>query len=158
MIKRIIENWRFAFYELQNWFFVKRIIKKHSKTADWEKYNLRADWVGRIYTVVNPISPGDDGDTIDVLRIKYAERLKPMNIYLDSLGLGESVTPAYEQIKDTQSYVFVYTPIFRVITTWRVIWISGLITIFFASRLDSLTYEGISYLYNGAKNLLGKIF
>lgn len=158
MIRRIIENWRFAFFEVQNWFFIKSVIRKHSKTADWQKYNLRADWVGRIYTVINPQSPGDDGDTMEVLRIKYTDRLKPMNIYLDSLGLGESVSLAYEQIQDSKSFVFVYTPLFRVITTWRVIWISGLITIFFASRLDSLTYEGISFLIKGAKNLLGKIF
>jgi len=158
MIKRIIENWRFAFYEIQNWFFVKKVIKKHSKTADWQKYNLRADWVGRIYTVINPQSPGDDGDTMEVLCIKYAERLKPMNIYLDSLGLGESVTPAYEQIEDTKSFVFVYTPIFRVITLWRIIWISGLIAIFFGSRLDSLTFELLSFLFEGGKEVLGKIF
>jgi hypothetical protein len=158
MIRRIIENWRFAFFEVQNWFFIKSVIRKHSKTADWQKYNLRADWVGRIYTVINPQSPGDDGDTMEVLRIKYTDRLKPMNIYLDSLGLGESVSLAYEQIQDSKSFVFVYTPLFRVITTWRVIWISGLITIFFASRLDSLTYNGLSYVITGISNLLGKIF
>ena len=158
MIRRIIGNWRLAYYEIANWFYVKRIIKKHSRTSDWQKFNLRADWVGRIYTVINPQSPGDDGDTMEVLRIKYAERLKPMNLYLDSLGLGESVTPAYEQIEDTKSFVFVYTPIFRVITLWRIIWISGLITLFFASRLDSLTYELLTFLYEGAIQVLGKIF
>jgi hypothetical protein len=158
MIKRIINNWRFAIYEIQNWIFIKRTIRKHYKTADWEKFSLRADWVGRIYTVINPQSPGDDGDAMDVLRIKYTERLKPMNIYLDSIGLSESVTMAYEQVPDTKSYVFVYTPIFNVITTWRVIWISGLITIFFASRLDSLTYTGLSYVISGVSNLIGKIF
>ena len=158
MIKRIINNWRFAMYEIQNLFFVKRTIAKHIKTADWEKFNLRADWVGRIYTVINPISPGDDGDTIEVLRIKFTERLKPMNIYLDSLGLSDSVTMAYEQVPDSKSYVFVYTPIFNVITTWRIIWISSLLIVFFASRLDSLTYTGLSYLINGILTLLGKIF
>ena len=158
MIRRILQNWQIAFYEIQNWVFVKRTIRKHSKTSDWEKYNLRADWVGRIYTVINPQSPSDDGDAMDVLRIKYTERLKPMNIYLDSIGLSESVTMAYEQVPDSKSYVFVYTPIFNVITTWRAIWISGLITIFFGSRLDSLTYEGLSYVISGISNLLGKIF
>ena len=158
MIRRIIRNWRFALYEIQNLIFVKRTIAKHIKTADWEKFSLRADWVGRIYTVVNPISPGDDGDTIEVLRIKYTERLKPMNIYLDSLGLSESVTMAYEQVPDSKSYVFVYTPIFNVITTWRVIWISSLLILFFASRLDSLTYNGISYIATGIMQLIGKIF
>jgi hypothetical protein len=145
-------------YEIQNWFFVKRTIAKHIKTADWEKFNLRADWVGRIYTVINPIAPGDDGDTIDVLRIKFTERLKPMNIYLDSLGLSDSITMAYEQVPDSKSYVFVYTPIFNVITTWRVIWISSLLILFFASRLDSLTYNGISYIATGIMQLIGKIF
>ncbi len=158
MIKRIINNWRFAVYEIQNWVFVKRTIAKHIKTADWEKFNLRADWVGRIYTVINPITPGDDGDTIEVLRIKFTERLKPMNIYLDSLGLSDSITMAYEQVPDSKSYVFVYTPIFNIITTWRIIWISSLLIIFFASRLDSLTYTGLSYVVNGILALLGKIF
>jgi hypothetical protein len=67
-----------SYYEITNWLFIKRTIRKHKYTADWENFNLRADWVGRIYTVINPQSPGDDGDAMDVLRIKYTERFTYM--------------------------------------------------------------------------------
>lgn len=136
-----------AYYEITNWFFVKRTIRKHKRTADWDNYNLRADWIGRIYTVLNPISPGDDGDTEDVLRIKYAERMKPINLYLDGLGLSESIYPAYENPKENpKALLIVYSPIFNVITTWKIINITVFLIIFFATKLDTWTWKGISKL------------
>jgi hypothetical protein len=141
--KNFFRNWVVAYYEIANWFYVLRIIRKHRQTADWTQYNLRADWIGRIYTVLNPQSPGDDGDNDEVLRLKYAERLKPISIYLDGLGLGQSVTLAYEKIQGSASYLFVYYPIFNVITTWRVILFIISVVIFFVSKLDTLIYEGL---------------
>ena len=143
-IRNFFRNWVIAYYEITNWFYVLKIIRKHRQTADWEKYNLRADWVGRIYTVLNPQSPGDDGDTEEVMRLKYTERLKPISIYLDDLGLGQSVTLAYEKIENTGSYLFVYYPIFNVITVWRVFLLITLISAFFLSKLDTLLYERIA--------------
>ena len=147
--KNFFRNWIVAYYEITNWFYVLRIIRKHRQTADWAQYNLRADWVGRIYTVLNPQSPGDDGDNAEVLRLKYAERLKPISIYLDSLGLGQSVTLAYENIDDTASYLFVYYPIFNVITVWRSFLFIAAVVGFFASKIDTFFYEVLqkSFVY-----------
>lgn len=154
MFSRIKNNLIVAYYEITNWFFVKRIIRKHRGTADWNNFNLRADWIGRIYTVLNPISPSDDGDTDDVLRIKYAERMKPINMYLDSLGLAESVYPAYESPKENpKSILVVYAPIFNVITTWKIINLTILLIIFFATKLDTWTWKGISFLINQISKL-----
>jgi hypothetical protein len=155
-------NWRVAYYEIENWFYVKSTISKHSPTMDWQKHNLRSDWVGRIYTVLNPQSPSDDGDTMEVLRIKYAERLKPINLYLDSIGLGESITPAYEQVRNSASFLVVYSPIFRVITTWRVFVVACFISAFFASKLDTIAWNGIvkawNYLEPLAVDIIKRIF
>lgn len=157
-IKNFFNGWRIAYYEIQNWFFVMRIIRKHKKTADWQKFNLRSDWVGRIYTVLNPMSPGDDGDTDEVLRIKYAERLRPVNLYLDKLGLAESISPGYESISGSKSYLFVYTPIFRVITFGKIFWLTVISLIFFLSRLDSITWSGILWTAEKIGDLLQLIF
>ena len=147
-------NWRVAYYEISNWFYIKRIINSHSYTMDWGKHNLRADWVGRIYTVLNPQSPSDDGDSLEILRIKYAERLKPVNLYLDSIGLGESVTPAFELVTESKSFLIVYSPIFRVITTWRIFLLCSFITVFFASKLDTLAWNGLKQIWDFAAPLL----
>jgi hypothetical protein len=135
-------------YEIKNWFYVKRIIREHQNTADWQQFNLRADWIGRIYTVLNPQMPGDKGDTQEVLRLKYADRLKPINMYLDNLGLGIAVAVASEEVKDSESMLVVWYPIFEMITFWKVFWTIAAILLFFLTRLDSWTYQGISYAWN----------
>jgi hypothetical protein len=149
-LKRFIKGYgaRVAFMELQNLFYVFKIIREHKNTADWKKFGLRHDWIGRIYTVLNPLSPGDDGDSMEVLRIKYAERLKPINLYLDKIGLGLSITIAHETVKDTKSYLIVYSPIFNYITTWRVFVFMIFWVVFFATRLDSWTWSVIAWLWN----------
>jgi hypothetical protein len=154
-IKNFFRNWLVAYYEITNWFYVIGIIRKHRQTADWGKYSLRADWVGRIYTVINPQSPGDDGDTDEVLRIKYAERLKPVNLYLDSLGLGQSVTVAYEKTKENdRSYLFVYVPIFNVITFWRVFIFAACLFLFFFSKVDTVIFTAIKDFFTYIFNLM----
>lgn len=157
-IRNFFYGWQTAYYEIKNWFFIKSIIRKHSKTADWASFNLRSDWVGRICTVLNPQSPGDDGDTDDVLKIKYAERIRPINLYLDKLGLSESVSFAAKQIPDTKSYLFMYTPIFRVITFGRIFFWTLVLGIFFFSKLDTFTWNTILWAWNHAINILSHIF
>lgn len=139
---------RSIWYELQNWFYVRSIIKKHQGTADWERFNLRADWICRIYTVMNPELPGDKGDTKEVLKLKYAERIKPMNFYLDKLGLGQSVTVAYEEVENSDSLLVVYVPIFEAFTVWKIFWTVIFLVVFFATKLDTYTYNGCAWLWN----------
>ena len=91
------------------------------------------------------MEPSDDGDTEEVLRIKYAERMKPINLYLDSIGLSESIYPAYESPKENpRSLLIVYSPIFNVITTWKIVNFIVLFIVFFATKLDTWTWKGIT--------------
>ena len=110
-----------AYRDIQLWFFIQKMVREHKKTADWARYNLRADWVGRIYTVLNPELPSDAGDSKEVLRYKYTERLHPITTYVNNLGLGPYVRFAWEEVKDSDSYLIAYIPMFEVITFWRII-------------------------------------
>lgn len=149
---RFLPKTKEAIYEIQNWLYVKKIIRKHRNTTDWQNFKLRADWIGRIYTVLNPELPGDKGDSKEVLALKYSERIKPINMYLDKIGLAQAVYPAYEDIKDSQSYLVVYSPIFNVITVWKIFLITVFTATFFITKLDSLTYRGVAHLYNNFFN------
>lgn len=141
-------NWRLATIEIQNWFYVKKIIRKHRGTIDWERFGLRADWIGRIYTVLNPQLPGDKGDTKEVLSMKYSERLKPINLYLDSIGLSLSIFAAYEEVEDSDSYLVVYSPIFNIITFWKVVLFIGFWVAFFLTPAASMVWNGVTWLIN----------
>ena len=147
-VKRRVSLFNVGIYEIRNWLYVKRIIRTHRKTADWQQYNLRADWIGRIYTVFNPQMPGDKGDTVEVLKLKYADRLKPVNLYLDRLGLGMAVAIASEDVKDSESMLVVWYPIFDIITFWKVFWHLVAIIIFFATKLNTWTYNALCWVWN----------
>lgn len=114
--------------DVRLWNFLRNLKKKHEKTVDWSRYNLRMDWVGRIYTVLNPELPSDSGDTKEVLKLKYTERIRPINIYLNSLGIGPYVTFAWDEIPESDSYLIAYIPMYEILTFGRIFWFLFLCT------------------------------
>jgi hypothetical protein len=106
--------------DIRNFLYLRSVVRKNVGTADWTRLDLRADWVYRIYTVVNP-DPGDKGDDENMLKIKMGEKMIPYHRYIEDIGLGEVVAVSAEKIPDSESYLLVYYPLFRRITTWRVV-------------------------------------
>jgi len=122
MMRTLILLW----YDIKGYFMVRSILRKQMKTVDFNKLGLRVDWVNRAYTVINP-SEEDKGDDPSMLRIKAQNKMLPIHRYMDKIGLSEFVSVSVEQIPDSEdpsklsdSYLLVYYPIFRVITTWKV--------------------------------------
>lgn len=105
--------------DVKNYIILRRAIRNNIGTADWQRFNLRADWVGRIYTVFNPTA-ADAGDDPKMLDIKLGERMIPCHKYINTLGLSEVVGVSGEKVPDTDSYLIVYYPIFKYITTWKI--------------------------------------
>lgn len=105
--KRIKQVYR----EVKNFFFILSVIEKNRKTQKWKEMNLRSDWIGRIYTIIS-LSEEDMGDMEEVRRIKVLDRIKPINFYLESLGVAEVIIPNIIPIQDSRSYLVVYVPYF----------------------------------------------
>ena len=145
MIKRLGESLLTAWYEIQNFIYVRRIINKNRGSAKWKEYGFRVDWVCRVYTVVNPRKE-DSGETAESIRLRVADRILPMHRYMDSLGLSESIAISCERIGDSDSYLLVYYPIFNVFTTWRVFWTAILISLFFIFKLHILVWKLLLFL------------
>jgi hypothetical protein len=107
--------------DVKNYLFLRRTIKKEKINSPlWVRHNLRCDWIGRIYTVMN--LPPEVTMSPDLPRELYPayliEQSKGLNDYLTSLNLHEIITPEYKEIPDSASYLLVYTPYFRALSLW----------------------------------------
>lgn len=121
--------------DITNYFFLRRIIKREMVNSPiWSKNNLRVDWIGRIYTVVNlPPEVTMAPDLPKELWPAYLiDQSKGLNEYLTSLNLHEVIIPEYKEIPGSTSYLLIYYPYFRNFTKWWVIsrtifWTSAMI-------------------------------
>ena len=103
--------------EIINYRFILSTIKKQKVSEQWNALKLRADKLGRIYTVIN-IRKEDVGESDMVKRSRVFEYILPINNYMRKLDLHEIVFPAIEQVTP-QSYLIVYSPMFKTITVLR---------------------------------------
>jgi hypothetical protein len=95
-----------------------KLIKKESLDSPlWSRRNLRKDWVGRIYTVVNlPPQVIFATDVPKEARPSFViSEIKPINDYLKSLNLEEVLTMYINPIEGSndESYLVVYQYFFR---------------------------------------------
>jgi len=144
------KNFRNLLHDIKNYVILRNAIRNYRGTADWERFNLRVDWVGRIYTVFNP-NPADAGDDKKMLEIKLGERMIPCHKFIDTMGLSEVVAVSGEKIPETESYLIVYYPIFKYISVWKAIvntfWL--IIILVFNAKI----INGIHWLIDLLKNL-----
>jgi hypothetical protein len=101
--------------DISNYRFILKTIKKNKGTIEWDKLKLRADWIGRIYTVVNlPPEVIHSPDAPQEIRPAYVlDESRPVNEYLMKLNLQEIILPAIEAVPESLSYLIVYTPYFQ---------------------------------------------
>jgi hypothetical protein len=89
--------------EVQTWYKIRKIAK--NAKAELKEKGFRVDWVGRIYTVINlpeevvsaPIS--QEGYVLMQLR-KHDK-------FLLDLGIADAVSPEFNPIPDTNSFLLV---------------------------------------------------
>jgi hypothetical protein len=140
--------------DINNYFFIKRTIKKNTGTIEWEKFKLRVDWIGRIYTVVNlPPEVIYSPDSPDEIRPAYIlEESRPLNEYLTRLNLQEVIIPKISPIPNSFSYLIVYSPYFQRLSfrwiVYRLILILILIWLQYKFGFISWIIGGIKYLWN----------
>lgn len=143
--------------DIKNYFYIKKVIKQNLKTIEWEKYKLRADWIGRIYTIINlPPEVLYSPDAPQEIRPAYIlEESKPINEYLTKLNLQEIVFPEIRPIEGSISYLVTYSPYFQ-----RLSWKWFLWRLFFIIVLmwAQLKFGVVSYLISKIYELFQFIF
>ena len=129
---------KLIYRELANYFYLQKVTSKAANDPNslWNRYKLRKNWYGRIYTVVS-LREEDMGEEEVVRNWKAMEIMRPINDYLTSMDLQELIFPSIEKIPDSRSYLIVYSPLFahfkfrwvmtRLIILSIMIWVSYMI-------------------------------
>lgn len=103
-----------GFYrDIRNYFMIGKIVDRESKLETWKKFNLRVDWINRIYTVLN-LRKEDMGEPELVQKVRLMEIMDPINDYLTTLGLQQIVKPRVEYIPSNDPEILSLS--------WLVVW------------------------------------
>jgi hypothetical protein len=138
--------------DIKNYFFIRKTIKKNIGTIEWEKFKLRVDWIGRIYTVVNlPPEVIYSPDAPEEIRPAYIlEESRPLNEYLTKLNLQEIIIPKIEPIPNSVSYLLTYSPYFQRLSfrwvLYRILLIIVMLWLQYKFGFVSWLLEGIKYI------------
>jgi hypothetical protein len=110
--------------EINNYFYIGKMIKKNRNTTTWKKHNLRVGYFHIIYSLIN-LPPEVFESEEQYYQAYIIEQLKPVNEYLATLNLQEIITLSVENKVDRENGVFAfgikYIPLFRDFTLWWMI-------------------------------------
>lgn len=98
--------WINFFKEISIWRMVRRIARRNQNLL--EENNLRVDWVGRMYTVVN--LPDEIIENPYLEQTYVISQLREYDKLLISLGLADVVYPEFSKIEGEAAYLLVLYP------------------------------------------------
>jgi len=99
------------FKDISDWFYIKKQIKKAKTKEEWYKYNLRVDWVNRIYTIINLPKEYFGEKDPNVILQKVDERTQPIFEFLSNYNLQDVMIPEIpKHIENSYSYLFIMKP------------------------------------------------
>ncbi len=136
------------FKEINNYFFLRKVIKKNRNSEEWLKHNLRVGYFNIIYSVIN-LPPEVYESEEQYFKVYVLEELRPINEYLESLNLQEIVSVYMEDKCDAKNGIFAYgikyIPLFKDFTLW---WVIKWITLITASVWTISKYSVVDKILN----------
>ena len=119
--------------DLYFYLYIWRFIRKNRDSTEWQQFNLRNDWIGRIYTVQS-YTFEDASLPEEVIYSMTMEKIRPLIDWLQKNNLGEIMSANVKKIPDSYSYLIKFSPLFYEISfSWlffRVIILYGLYLIY----------------------------
>ncbi len=104
--------------DIRLWFRFAKIAKQNK--AYLEKNNLRVDWIGRIYTVIN--LPEEIANGNEYMHEAWVlQNLKPYTQVLLEMGIADYSYPSVEKIDkpNTSAFLVIIYPEAETLTFWR---------------------------------------
>jgi len=110
--------WKEFFFDFKVWWRYRKIAIKAEDLLT--KNNMRVDWLGRIYTVVN--MPEEIQRGVEQVQQGWViSQLGPMNGILTEIGVNDYAYPEISRIPDSTSYLIVLYPDIDTLNPWRII-------------------------------------
>ena len=116
--------------EIRHWIRFARITKSQREYLN--ENNMRVDWLGRIYTVIN--KPEEVANNQPAVQEGWViSQLQPMNAIIEKVGVADVVFPEMSKIEEpgVAAYLIAMYPDFQEISFWKIIWNIILYTAFY---------------------------
>ena len=95
-----------VYKELKIWWQIRKVAK--SEEIALQEKGFRVDWIGRIYTVINL---PEEVATAPISQEGYVlMKLREHDKFLLELGIADYVSPEFEKINNTDSFLLVLSP------------------------------------------------
>jgi len=105
------------FKELNTWRKIRNITK--TEEPNLIENGFRVDWVGRIYTVINL---PEEVATAPISQEGYVlMKLREHDQFLLTLGIADYVSPEFEKIEGTDSFLLVLSPDREYFKLWPIL-------------------------------------
>jgi len=110
--------WYKLYKEIRLWYIFRKVAKANEQfLAD---NNLRVDWIGRIYTVLN--MPPEVLASPEIAQEGWVfQQLPKMTKVLMEMGIAEAAFPSMEKIEGTDGFLVVLWPEFDRLSFWSII-------------------------------------
>jgi hypothetical protein len=110
--------WYKLYKEIRLWYIFRKVAKANEQfLAD---NNLRVDWIGRIYTVLN--MPPEVLASPEISQEGWVfQQLPKMTKVLMEMGIAEAAFPSMEKIESTDGFLVVLWPEFDRLSFWSIL-------------------------------------
>ncbi len=140
--------WYNFFLEFRVWFIFQTTTKRNRK--ELEENNLRVDWIGRVYGVVN-VPDEVLGAAEEIQQAYVLKQLGQFGKIMDKLKISNVVFPQMQEIQGSGAYLVIFWPVLDRLNIFAIIG-SVLYTAFYAFIVYLLVRLFIVY------NIFGGIF
>jgi hypothetical protein len=138
------------------WYIFRKVAKANEEfLAD---NNLRVDWIGRIYTVLN--MPPEVLASPEIAQEGWVfQQLPKMTKVLMEMGIAEAAFPSMEKIEGTDGFLVVLWPEFDRLSFWSILGHTVLTTVIIilaklGFNLAANHWEAISQMCSNAWNYI----
>jgi hypothetical protein len=110
--------WYRLYKELRLWWIFRKVANANEDFL--AQNNLRVDWIGRIYTVLN--MPDEVLGAAEIAQEGWVfQQLPQMTKVLMEMGVADAAFPSLERIEGTNSFLVVLWPDFDALSFWKIL-------------------------------------
>lgn len=117
-ITRTFTYWADLYREIKIWTIFQRTAKENIELLNKEE--LRVDWIGRIYGVIN--LPEEVQSAAPEIQQSYVlQQVTKYGDVMTKLRLSDVVYPELEKVTGSPSYLIVLWPVFEDFNLWKIL-------------------------------------
>jgi hypothetical protein len=110
--------WYKLYKEIRLWYIYRKVAKANEEFL--ANNNMRVDWIGRIYTVLN--MPPEVLASPEIAQEGWVfQQLPKMTKVLMEMGIAEAAFPSMEKIEGTDGFLVVLWPEFDRLSFWSIL-------------------------------------